>query len=85
MTFMLNANLEELIRRKVTSGLYESPAQVIEEALQLLEERDTLRELRRERLLREVAGGALAADNHQLIDSAQVFRGMLNKAEASDL
>lgn len=84
MTFSLNAQLEELIRRKVNSGLYESSAQVIEEALQLLEERDILRDVRRERLLRLVASGVLEADNRQLVDSEQVFRGMADKASAAD-
>ncbi len=68
MTFSLSAQLEELIRRKVSEGLYESPAQVIEEALQLLEERDIMRDVRRDRLQRELATGAFEADSRQLID-----------------
>ena len=84
MTFSLSTPLEELIRRKVNSGQYDSPSQVIEEALQLLEERDLLRDARRDRLLREVAGGLLEADNRQLVESAEVFRGMVNKASVSD-
>jgi antitoxin ParD1/3/4 len=84
MTFSLSAQLEELIRRKVNAGQYESPAQVIEEALQLLEERDIMRDVRRDRLQRELANGVFEADNRQLIDGAQVFRGLMTKASASD-
>ena len=84
MTLTLSAQLEELIRRKVNTGPYESPSQVVEEALHLLEERDLLREVRRGRLLREVAGGISEAENHQFVDSAEVFRAMGNKANASD-
>jgi antitoxin ParD1/3/4 len=82
MNLTLSSDLEALIRGKVQSGAYESPAQVVEEALQLLEERDHLRQLRRERLLRELAGGVFQADNRQLIDGEAVFRGLFDKANA---
>jgi antitoxin ParD1/3/4 len=84
MTFSLTAELENLIRRKVTSGSYDSPAQVVEEALMLLEERDHLRALRRDQLLRELADGVFQADNRQLVEGAQVFQGLVNKARATD-
>jgi len=84
MTLTLSAQLEEFIRHKVSAGFYESPAQLIEEALQLLEERDIMRDVRRDRLQRELATGVFEADSHQLIDGAQVFRGLMTKASASD-
>ena len=84
MAFSLTAELEDLIRRKVRSGSYDSAAQVIEEALMLLEERDQLLATRRERLLRELASGVSQADDRQLVDGAQVFQGLVNKASASD-
>lgn len=84
MTLSLSAQFDELIRRKLSSGLYESATQVVEEALQLLEERDILRDFRRERLLREIARGVSEADNRQFVDSTQVFRGLINKASVSD-
>jgi antitoxin ParD1/3/4 len=84
MTFSLTAELENLIRGKVNSGSYDSPAQLIEEALMLLEERDHVRAIRREQLLRELADGVFQADNRQLVDDTQVFQGMVNKASASD-
>ena len=84
MTFSLSAQLEEMIRRMVSTGKYESSAQVIEEALQLLDERDVLRDLRRERLQRELANGVFEADNRQVIDAAQVFSGLMTKAGSSD-
>ena len=84
MNLSLSTQLEELIRRKVNAGLYESPVQLVEEALQLLEERDALRDMRRDRLVRELAGGVFEADNRQLVDGAQVFQGLMKKATASD-
>jgi antitoxin ParD1/3/4 len=71
--------LEGLIRRKVESGLYESIGQVIQEALLLLEERDQVTLMRRERLLAEIAKGVYQADNRQLIDFDEVLRGLQRK------
>ena len=84
MNVSLSANLEELVRAKVASGAYDSPAEVVEEALQLLDERDHLRALRRERLLSELASGVSQADNRQLIDGAEVYQGLTNKAWAPE-
>lgn len=84
MTFSLTAELENMIRLKVGSGSYDSPAQVIEEALMLLEERDHLRAIRRERLLRELADGVFQAANRQLMDGMQVFQGLANRASFAD-
>jgi putative addiction module CopG family antidote len=84
MAFSLSAALEDLIRRKVSSGSYDSAAQVIEEALILLEERDQLLAMRRERLVRELASGILQADNRQFVDGSQVFQGLANKASVAE-
>jgi antitoxin ParD1/3/4 len=45
MTVTLSPELEALIRRKVEAGEYQSADQIIEEALQLLDERDRERRL----------------------------------------
>lgn len=84
MAFSLTKELEDLIRRKVSSGDYASPAQVIEEALQLLEERDHLRNLRRERLIADLAGGILEADNRQWVEADRVFESLVARANAAD-
>lgn len=82
MNLTLSTALEALIRGKVESGAYDSPAQVVDEALLLLEERDHLRGLRRERLLAELASGVFQADNRHLVDGEEVFRGLFDKANA---
>ena len=84
MTLSLSAALEELIRRKVASGHYDSPSQMVEEALLLLEERDHLVSIRRERLLRELADGVFQADNRQLVPVDEVFAGLSKHARAAD-
>jgi antitoxin ParD1/3/4 len=84
VSISLSAELEDLIRRKVASGAYESPGQVLEEAMRLLEERDHLRQLRHERLLREIANGVFEADNRHLIESPEVFRSLTARAHVPD-
>ncbi len=46
MNVSLSPELEALIRRQVETGQYNTPDQVMQEALQLLEERDRQRRLR---------------------------------------
>jgi antitoxin ParD1/3/4 len=80
MNVALPRELEEIIRAKVASGLYDSWTQVIREALILLDERDQTRVMRRERLLRELAIGIDQANDRQLVDALEVFRRLRNKA-----
>jgi antitoxin ParD1/3/4 len=84
MNFSLPPHLEALVRRKVERGQYESFRQVIEEALQLLEERDQVRALRRERLLQEIAKGIYQADNRQLVDRGEVYRALRRKPSSAN-
>ena len=57
MHVSLTPQLEELVRRKVESGLYNSASEVVREALRLLSERDGLKEMRLEELRREIQKG----------------------------
>ena len=80
MNIWLPPELEAVVRNKLESGLYDSHAQLIQEALILLEERDQARALRTERLLHEIANGIDQANNRQLVDALEVFRTLRNKA-----
>ena len=84
MNISLPPRLETLIRQKVESGFYESFSQVIEEALYLVEERDHVQSMRRERLLEEIAKGIYQADNRHLVDSSEVFRTLRKKPTSSE-
>jgi antitoxin ParD1/3/4 len=57
MNISLTPHLEELVKGKVESGLYNSASEVMREALRLLEERDQLRDLRLEELRRDIQQG----------------------------
>jgi antitoxin ParD1/3/4 len=57
MNISLTPQLEGFIKRKVSSGLYNSASEVIREALRMLEERDRLREMRLEALRKEIQEG----------------------------
>ena len=57
MNISLTPHLEELVKGKVESGLYNSASEVMRDALRLLEERDQLRDLRLEELRRDIQKG----------------------------
>lgn len=73
MNILLPRELEDQIQKKVESGQYDSPNEVVREALQLLEERDKLREIRLEELRREIQIGIDQADRGELLDGPEVF------------
>lgn len=80
MNVVLPQDVESLLRARLASGLYDSWAQVIREALILLHERDETRALRHERLLRTLAIGIDQANDRQLVDALELFRRLRNKA-----
>ena len=57
MHVSLTPKLEELVRGKVESGLYNNASEVVREALRLMQEHDEVRRLKLERLREELAKG----------------------------
>ncbi|AGX86814.1 type II toxin-antitoxin system ParD family antitoxin [Candidatus Symbiobacter mobilis] len=57
MNVNLTPQLEEMVRAKVSSGLYTSASEVVREALRLMEEQDRLRQVKLEELRSEVRKG----------------------------
>jgi antitoxin ParD1/3/4 len=57
MNINLTPQLEEMVRRKVESGLYTSASEVVREALRLMEEKDQLRTTRLEQLRKDIQEG----------------------------
>jgi antitoxin ParD1/3/4 len=57
MNVNLTPELEELVRRKVASGMYNSASEVVREALRLMEEHDQMRAVRLEQLRSDIRKG----------------------------
>lgn len=57
MNISLTPQLEDLVKRKVESGLYGSASEVMREALRLLDERDRLQAVRLDELRAEIRKG----------------------------
>ena len=57
MNVSLTPELEELVRRKVASGRYNSASEVMREALRLMEQQDEARVVRLERLRTDIREG----------------------------
>ncbi len=57
MNVNLTPQLEELVRAKVSSGMYSSASEVVRESLRLMDEQDRLRQVKFDELRREVRRG----------------------------
>jgi len=66
LTVSLPPDLEEYVTAKMQSGNYLCVSEVIVRALYLLQDEDTLRQIKLERLRKEVAIGIEAADRGEV-------------------
>jgi antitoxin ParD1/3/4 len=57
MNINLTPQLEEMVRQRVTSGLYTSASEVVREALRLMEEKDQMRAAKLEKLCSDIQEG----------------------------
>jgi antitoxin ParD1/3/4 len=57
MNINLTPRLEDMVRRKVASGLYTSASEVVREALRLMEEQDRVRAAKLEQLRQDICEG----------------------------
>jgi len=57
MNVNLTPHLEEMVRQKVSSGLYSSASEVVREALRLMDEQDHLREAKLAQLRQDIRAG----------------------------
>ena len=65
MNVNLTPQLEELVRSKVSSGMYSSASEVVREALRLMNEQDRLRQVKLDELRREVRKGLDSGTSEQ--------------------
>lgn len=82
MNVSLTPHLEELVKRKVDSGLYNSSSEVVREALRLLEDRDRLQEIRLSELKQEIQIGLDQLDRGEGIDGREVFAELRARSKA---
>lgn len=62
MNVNLTHELEEMVKQKVTSGLYNSASEVVREALRLMEEQDRIRAVKLEHLRQAIREGLDSGD-----------------------
>ena len=68
MNISITPELEDLIAKKVKTGMYHSASEVIREGLRLLKERDEMKELRLKELKKEIQKGYDSATNGESIE-----------------
>ena len=62
MNVNLTPQLEDMIKKKVASGLYNSASEVVREALRLMEEQDRVRAVKLEQLRQDIRDGLNSGD-----------------------
>ena len=62
MNVSLTPKLEEYVKQKLSSGLYNSASEIIREGLRLLEEQDSLKQLKFQQLKEELNLGIKSLD-----------------------
>ncbi len=82
MNVPLTPDCEELIQKKVESGLYLSAGEVIREALHLLDERDRFHEFQLEDLRKAIQIGLDQADRGEIVDGPLAFEKIREKLQA---
>ncbi len=80
MNISLTPELENLVNKKVASGLYTSASEVIREGLRLLEEQDRLREARLRELRKKIDVGLEQLDRAEGIPGREVFAEIRKKS-----
>ncbi len=86
MNVSLTPELEQLIHRKVETGLYLSASEVVREALRLLEQRDKLQEMKFDELRKEIQIGIDQADRGEVapLDALGTLLKVRNRRRNSD-
>ena len=81
MNVSLTPRLEEYVKEKVKSGLYNSSSEVVREALRLMEERDRLRDIRLEELRKEIQIGIDQIERGKVTPGEEIFRQLKERNE----
>ena len=85
MNINLTPELEQLVQGRVKSGRYNSADEVLREALRLLEQRDAVFTLRKNKLQEQIEEGWQAAISEEFVDGDEVFDRIDAELEAAEL
>jgi len=80
MHISLTPKLEEIVKTKVNSGLYNNSSEVIREALRIMLNQDEVYQAKLETLRKEVAIGAIQAENGEF--TSQTIEEIIAEAKA---
>lgn len=75
MNISITPELEELIDKKVKTGMYNSASEVVREGLRLLKEQDELKELRLKELKKDIQKGYESAAGGATEWNVDQFKG----------
>jgi antitoxin ParD1/3/4 len=76
----LTPQLDEMVRSKVSSGLYNSASEVVREALRLMDEQDRFRQAKLDELRRNVRKGLDSGPSEAFNTSALKAEGRARRA-----
>jgi antitoxin ParD1/3/4 len=82
MNVSLTEEFEELVQKKVESGLYTSASEVVRAGLRLLQQEDELRETRLAAIRAEVAAGIDQAERGEFGDGDEAVGRVRKRAAA---
>jgi len=85
MRVHLTPELGRLVEDKVTSGRYNSPSEVIREALRLLEHRDEMFSHSKDEIRQQIEEGWQSAKSGELVDGDAVFDRIDAELKAAEL
>ncbi len=82
MNVRLSGEAEQLIRKELTRGRFDSAQEVVREGLRLLHERSILEEERRVRLNEQIEEGLAQLDRGEGIPGDQAFQALWERTGA---
>jgi len=80
MDVSLTPEMAKLVKAKVRTGLYRSADEVVREALQLLQERDTEKERRLAELRQKIEVGWEQAERGDLLPAKKIFQDLRERS-----
>ncbi len=84
MDVSLSPELEKLVQAKIESGRFRSASEVVEEALHLLDERESDRETQLKELRARMDEALAEADRGEVVDGEEFMQRMLDELDREE-